>query len=145
MTFGDRVLLYLHVALVIFTVGPVTAAIMATPRNIKSSDHHVLRMQLRITLIYTGGTLLAAIIGTVLAGVRHETGRPWVIASMTLYVVALVLMVLIMREQRHAIAGLDPEVSKPVSNATAARARIVVMAGITGVIWLVILIFMIWK
>jgi hypothetical protein len=145
MTFGDRVLLYVHVALVIFTVGPVTAAIMATPRNIKSNDNQALRTQQRIARIYTAGTLLAAIMGGVLAAVRHEMSKPWVIISMTLYVVALVLMVLILREQHHAIAGLDPDVKKPVSSAVAARARIITMAGVTGIIWLVILIFMIWK
>jgi CDP-diglyceride synthetase len=145
MTFGDRVLLYLHVVLVIFTVGPVTVAIMAAPRTIKSTDQKAIHTQFRITQIYGAGTLLAAIIGGVLAGVRHESSKPWVIISMTLYVVALVIIVLIMREQRRAIAGLDPEVKKPTSDATAARARIASMAGITGIIWLVILIFMVWK
>lgn len=145
MTFGDRVLLYAHVALVIFTVGPVTAAIMVVPRHIKANEQQAIRGQLRITRIYGAGTLLAAIVGTVLAAVRHEMSKPWVIISMTLYVVALVLILLIMREQHRAIAGLDPEVRKPVTRATAARARIATMSGVTGIIWLVILIFMIWR
>lgn len=145
MTFGDRVLLYAHIALVIFTVGPVTAAIMVVPRHIKSNEQQAIRGQMRTTWIYGAGTLLAAIIGAVLASVRHEMSKPWVIISITLYVVALVLILLILREQRRAIAGLDPEVRKPVTRATAARARIATMSGVTGIIWLVILIFMIWR
>jgi hypothetical protein len=141
MTFGDRVLLYAHVALVIFTVGPVTAAIMGVPRHIKSSDHAAIRGQLRTTRIYGAGTLLAAIMGGALAAVRHEAGKPWVIVSMTLYVVALVLLALIMREQ-HRAGRASPD---PASGAVAARARIVSMAGMTGIIWLVILIFMVWR
>jgi hypothetical protein len=145
MTFGDRVLLFLHVALVIFTVGPVTAAIMVAPRLIKTNEQATVRHQLRNTGIFAAGTLLAAILGGVLAQVRHEISKPWVIASMTLYIVALILLVLILRELRHAVAGLDPQTRKPVSNAVAARARIASLAGIVGLIWLAILGLMVWQ
>jgi uncharacterized membrane protein YfcA len=145
MTFGDRVLLYLHVALVIFTVGPVTAAIMAVPRHIKSNEQEAIRFLFRTTRIYTAGTLLMVIVGAVLAQVRHEFGSAWVIVSITLYLVAVILLVLIMREQRRALTGLDPEVRKPVTRAVAARARIATMSGVVAAIWLVILILMVWK
>jgi hypothetical protein len=145
MTFGDRVLLFLHVALVIFTIGPVTAAIMVSPRLIKANEQATVRHQLRNTRIFTAGTLLMAIMGGVLAQVRHEWGKPWVIISLTLYIVGLILLVVILRELRLAVAGLDPQTRKPVKNAVAARARIASLSGVVGLIWLAILGLMVWQ
>ena len=144
MSFGDHVLLWFHLAFAVFTIGPVTAAVMATPRHIKSNDQAALRHQFAATRIYTAGTLGVAIFGLILAQVTHVIGKPWVIISTTLYVVGLLLLLLILREQHRAAAALDPQVHKPQHRALTARARIASMAGVTGVLWLISLVFMVW-
>jgi hypothetical protein len=144
MSFGDHVLLWVHLAFAIFAIGPVTAAVMATPRHIRSNDQASLRNQFKMTRVYTAGTLGVVIFGLILALVTHVISKPWVIASTTLYVVGLLLLLLILREQHRAAGALDPQVHKPQHRALTARARIASMAGVTGVIWLVSLVLMVW-
>ncbi len=107
MSFTDRLILWLHVAFVIFTIGPVTIAIMSSPRAIRSRNVPVLRHLLRMTRIFAAASLGVLVFGIVLGQQLNELGKAWLSASMTLFVVALVLLVLIMRDQRRAIATLE--------------------------------------
>src|SRR5580704_7951839 len=50
-SFADRLMIWLHVAFVIFTIGPVTIAILSTPRYIRTRNVAVLRYMLRTTRI----------------------------------------------------------------------------------------------
>lgn len=108
MSFTDRFVLWLHIGFAIFTVGPVTLAISSTPRSIRRRDVPVLRYLTRITLIFTTGSLLVLVLGIVLAQLDHDFSRPWLTAAMTLFLVAIVLLVLIIRDQRRAIRSLAP-------------------------------------
>lgn len=107
MSFTDRLILWLHVAFVIFTIGPVTIAIMSSPRAIRSRNVPVLRHLLRMTTIFAAASLGVLVFGIVLGQRLNDLGKAWLTASMTLFVVALVLLVLIMRDQRRAIAALE--------------------------------------
>src|ERR1700684_629955 len=100
MSFTDRAILWLHIAVVIFTIGPVTAAIMATPRYIRKRNAVVVGYLYRVTRIYTLASLLILVFGLILADLLHDFSKPWLSISLTLYVVAVVLLVLIMRDQR---------------------------------------------
>jgi hypothetical protein len=102
----DRLVLWLHVAFVIFTIGPVTIAIMSTPRAIRTRNVGVLRYLLLMTRIFAAASLGVLIFGIVLGQSQKELSKAWLTVSMTLFVVALVLLVLIMRDQRRAIAAL---------------------------------------
>jgi hypothetical protein len=102
----DRLVLWLHVAFVIFTIGPVTVAIMSTPRAIRTRNVGVLRYLLLMTRIFAAASLGVLIFGIVLGQSQKELSKAWLTVSMTLFVVALVLLVLIMRDQRRAIAAL---------------------------------------
>jgi hypothetical protein len=51
-------------------------------------------------------SLLTLILGLIITELLHLFSKPWISASITLYVVAFVLLVLIMRDQRKAIAAL---------------------------------------
>lgn len=106
MSFGDRLVLWLHIAFAIFTIGPVALAISSTPRYIRHRNIPVLRYLSRITLIFTAASLLVLVFGIVLANIVHAFSRPWLTVSMTLFVVAIVLLVLIVRDQRKAIRAL---------------------------------------
>src|SRR5215472_2672771 len=106
MSFGDRLVLWLHIAFAIFTIGPVALAISSTPRYIRHRNIPVLRYLNRTTMIFTAASLLVLVFGIVLGNIVHAFSRPWLTVSMTLFVVAIVLLALIVRDQRKAIRAL---------------------------------------
>lgn len=106
MSFTDHVILWLHVVAAIFTIGPGTAAIMSTPRYIRKRNTVVVGYLYRITRIYVLASLLTLIFGLIITELLHLFSKPWISISITLFVVAFVLLVLIMRDQRKAIAAL---------------------------------------
>ena len=106
MSFTDRLVLWLHIGFAIFTVGPLALAISSTPRYIRRRDVPVLRYLSRITLIFTAASLLVLVFGIALGQLHHDFSRPWLTAAMTLFVVAIVLLVLIIRDQRRAIRSI---------------------------------------
>jgi hypothetical protein len=118
MSFSQHLVLWLHVAFVIFAIGPVTVAIMSTPRYIRQRDIRILRYLSRTTFIFTIGSLGVLIAGFALASMISKEGKPWVIVSATLFLVALVLLFLIHRDQRHAIRALEAA-SDTATNAVA--------------------------
>jgi predicted integral membrane protein DUF2269 len=176
MSFGDHVILWLHVTAAIFTIGPGTAAIMSTPRYIRKRNPVVVGYLFRTTRIYSFAALLTLIFGLILAGMTHKFSQWWISASLTLFVVAFVLLVIILRDQRKALTALDAAEGAAVADAmkdsvhgeaagegatkTSAaggkatatadhraaveRGRIASLGGLTALIWLVILIFMVW-
>lgn len=174
MSFADRLVLWLHIAVAIFTIGPVAVAISSTPRSIRRRDIPVLRYLNRITLIFTAASLLVLVFGIVLGNIVHAFSRPWLTVSMTLFVVAIVLLVLIIRDQRKAIRALaelvsdekagsgaddqDAAESSPDGGdgasqtasgaahiASVERGRIAALGGVVNLLWLVILVLMVWR
>jgi hypothetical protein len=106
-SFTDRLLIWLHVAFVIFTIGPVTIAILSTPRYIRTRNVAVLRYMLRTTRIFGTASLGVLAFGIAAGQALHELSAPWITTAMTLFVVSLVLLVLIMRDQRRAVVALE--------------------------------------
>ena len=107
MSFTDRLVLWLHIGFAIFTIGTLTAAIMSTPRYIRARNQTVVGYLYRITRIYTLLSLGVLIFGLVLTQIDKDFSKPWLSVSLTLFVVAVVLLVLIMRDQHRAIAALE--------------------------------------
>ena len=106
-SFPDRLMIWLHVAFVIFTIGPVTIAILSSPRYIRTRNVAVLRYMLRTTRIFGTASLGVLAFGLAAAQSLHKLESAWVTTAMTLFVVSLVLLVLIMRDQRRAVAALE--------------------------------------
>jgi hypothetical protein len=106
-SFTDRLMIWLHVAFVIFTIGPVTIAILSTPRYIRKRNVAVLRYMLRTTRIFGIASLGVLAFGIAAAQALHKLSSQWVTTAMTLFVVSLVLLVLIMRDQRRAVVALE--------------------------------------
>jgi hypothetical protein len=123
MSFTDRLVLWLHIGLAIFTIGPVTVAIMSTPRAIRQRNLVVVRYLYRTTRLFAILSLGVLIAGLVLAKLKNDFSKPWLTVSITLFVVSLVLLVLIMRDQHRAIVSLED------AQATAAEAAAVPSAG----------------
>jgi hypothetical protein len=106
-SFPDRLWIWLHVAFVIFTIGPVAIAILSTPRYIRTRNIAVLRYMLRTTRIFGTASLGVLAFGIVAAQSQHKLESSWITTAMTLFVVSLVLLVLIMRDQRRAVVALE--------------------------------------
>ncbi|HEX3713443.1 MAG TPA: DUF2269 family protein [Trebonia sp.] len=113
MSFGDKAILWLHIAAVVFTIGPGTAAIMSTPRYIRNRNPVIVGYLLRTTRIYTFGSLLVLVFGLILTGMTHKFSQWWISVSLTLFVVAFVLLVLILRDMRKAVTSLDAAAGRP--------------------------------
>lgn len=107
MSFSQHLVLWLHVAFVIFTIGPVTLAIMSTPRYIRKRDIRILRYLTRMTFIFAIGSLGVLLAGYGLASMISKAGKPWMTVSATLFIVAVLLLGLINRDQRRAIKALE--------------------------------------
>jgi hypothetical protein len=107
MSFTDRLLLWLHIGFVIFAIGPVTIATMSTPRYIRARNVDVLRYLSRMTRIFGAASLGVLLFGVIAGQSLHDMTKTWVTASLTLFVVALVLLMLIMRDQHKAIAAVE--------------------------------------
>jgi Ca2+/Na+ antiporter len=116
MSFTDRLVLWLHIGFAIFTIGPVTVAIMSTPRYIRKRNLVIVRYLYRTTTIFTMVSLGVLVFGLVLASLKKDFSKPWLSVSLTLFVVAIVLLLLIIRDQHRAIAAMED------AEATAAEA-----------------------
>jgi len=113
----DHVLLILHIGFAIFTLGPLTAATMATPRYIRRGDLTVLRYLRRVTQMYGLFSLGVFLFGMLLA--RGHFGKMWITASMTLMIVALVLLLIVERDQTRALKALTAIAADRATIATA--------------------------
>jgi Ca2+/Na+ antiporter len=118
MSSGDRLLLILHVGFAIFALGPITAATMATPRYIRRADASVVRYLNRATRIYGLLTLGIFLFGLLLA--HGKFNKVWLTASMTLFIVAFVLLLLIERDQRKALHKIELAAAERGATAPAA-------------------------
>jgi uncharacterized membrane protein len=135
----DKLLLWFHIAAVMFVLGPLTIATTTTPRFIRAADISVLRYLHRTTRIFAIGALLVLLFGL---GIAHDNlSKPWLTISMTLFVVAVILLLVIVEpDQRKAIAKLEAGESAEVH-----RGRIVAISSAVALIWLVVLALMVWR
>ncbi|MEV0614964.1 DUF2269 family protein [Nonomuraea sp. NPDC050404] len=136
-------LLWLHIGFAIFTIGPVTAATMSAPRAIRTKNVPALQFIQRITRIYSLASLGVLVFGLALGVVLGNgmLGRWYMTASMTLFIVAAVMLVIIDRDLRTAVQALSSE--SPDDDAKAQSGRIAAISGLLSVIWLVILFLMV--
>jgi hypothetical protein len=121
MSFTDRLVLWLHIGFAIFTIGPVTVATMSTPRYIRKRNRVVVQYLFRTTRAFVVISLGVLIFGLVLAKQVNAFSKPWLSVSLTLFVVAIALLVLILRDQHRAIVALDDAEADAEEAAAAAR------------------------
>jgi Ca2+/Na+ antiporter len=123
MSFTDRLVLWLHIGFAIFTIGPVTVAIMSTPRYIRKRNLVIVRYLYRTTTIFTMVSLGVLVFGLVLASLKKDFSKPWLSVSLTLFVVAIVLLLLIIRDQHRAIAAMEDAEATAAEAAAEAQAQ----------------------
>ncbi|MFC5181958.1 hypothetical protein [Actinomadura harenae] len=120
MSSSDRLLLILHIGFAIFTLGPLTAATMSTPRYIRKRDITIVRYLNRTTAIYAFGSLGVFLFGLFLA--EGKFAKFWLSASMTLFIVALLLLFIVERDQRKALRLLEAAAGTPAGAEAASAA-----------------------
>ncbi|MEV6864040.1 hypothetical protein AB0M44_23905 [Streptosporangium subroseum] len=135
-----NLLLWLHLGFAIFALGPVTAATMSTPRFIRAKDLNVLRYLHKTTRIYAIAAVGVFVFGVLLG--RDYLSKPYLSVSMTLFIVAAVLLVIVDRDQITAIRVLGNE--NPDDDAKVQTGRIATLSSIVTLIWLIILVLMVW-
>ncbi|WP_449064645.1 hypothetical protein [Planomonospora algeriensis] len=133
-------LLWLHIGFAIFTLGPVVAATMSTPRFIRARNVDVLRYLHKTTRVYAIASVGVFLFG-VLVGLEY-LGRPYLSVSMTLFIVSAVLLVVVERDQRAALRALTSE--DPQDDAKVQTGRIATLSGLITLIWMVVLVLMVW-
>ncbi len=140
-----RFLLMLHVLAAVFIVGPLTFVTAVTPRVIRQGPDGLpaLRLLRRTTRVYAIASLLVFLLG--LAMVRHQYGYSfnqfWVSASITLFVVALgLILAVVERDQRKAVTSLEAGDAASVS-----AGRIAAASGTASLIWLAIIVLMVYR
>ena len=140
MSFLDKLLLWLHIGFTIFAIGPLTAATMFTPRYIRARDAGVVRYLHRNTRVFGVLTLGVFLFGLALAG--SKIGTPYLSVSMTLFIVAAVLLVIIDRD--HSTPGRGVSHDTPAHDPKVQTGRIATLSSVVALIWLVILVLMVW-
>jgi hypothetical protein len=121
MSFTDRLVLWLHVGFAVFTIGPVTVAIMSTPRYIRKHNLTIVGYLYRMTRIFTVASLGVLIFGLVAAQQQKDLAKPWLTVALTLFVVAIALLLLIMRDQHRAIGALQQAGPEGIAEAAVGR------------------------
>jgi hypothetical protein len=136
-------LLWLHIGFAIFTLGPIVATTMAAPRVIRQKNVQALSFIQRTTRIYAIGSLGVFVFGLVLGIVMGNgvLGRWYMSASMTLFIVGVVLLFIIDRDLRAAVQALSSESTE--DDAKVEKGRIAAISSLLSVIWLVILFLMV--
>lgn len=130
---------WLHVGAAIMFLGPVTIAMATTPRYVRKGDVAVVRFLHRTTRLYGLLSILVFLFGIELG--RNRFDEAWLTASMTLFVVALVLQfALVLPDQRRAIRNLESGEETAVNNG-----RIIAISSAIGVIYLAVLALMVWQ
>jgi Ca2+/Na+ antiporter len=132
MSSADRLLLILHIGFAIFSLGPVTAATMSTPRYIRRGDAGVVRYLNRATRIYGLLALAIFLFGLLLA--HGKFSRAWLTVSMTLFIVAIALLLIIERDQRKAVHKIEVAAAerRPAPVAPTAQAAPAETASVQG-------------
>ena len=136
--------LWLHTLAVIFVIGPLTVAMSAAPRAIKSGAEGLplLRWFHRTTRVYGLGLLAVLATGALIVPFdKHVSfSSAWLSAAMAMFLVALVLVLFTAREQGKAVASLEAG-----RDAAVEAGRMSAVAGFTGLLWLAILVLMVWR
>jgi hypothetical protein len=141
--------------------------------RIRKRDAPILRYLSRITAIFGIAALGVLIFGIILGDLLSDIAHPWLTVSITLFVVSLVLLALVVRDQRKAIKAVDAasqysaqpgagaemtpaeagvlgsqatgSLSAAVHVASVECGRIAALGGIVNLLWLAILVLMVWQ
>lgn len=164
-------LLTLHVLFAVFLIGPLTMVPMTAMRSIRKRDASAVADAARQTTIFGLASIVVFVIGFGVVGTkpsRFSLGDPWITISMTLYVIALVLVLAVLvpdlrRAAKLLTAGV-PEAPKPTkgdepeetlsatpteladhARISSVRARVSAIGGLVTLLFIAIIVLMVTK
>jgi uncharacterized membrane protein len=139
------VLTVLHVVTAVFVVGPMAILPMTGMRAVRTGNAAVAGLLARSTGVFSLASLVVAVLGFGVVGTADKrfdlsVGTPWVLASIVLYLVALLLSLLVVVPAlRRAAADLAG------AGKTAAYGRIAGGSGLVSLLLLAVTVLMVWK
>lgn len=153
MQFMYGFLVLLHVLTVVFVVGPAALAPWDGVRGLARRDADEIHTAGRRSMMFNAATavVFASGLAAVTASDEHSVTAPWIVISITLYVVALTLGVGVVPAtlsriaKKVKIAAADVAAAAPEVDAIVQRnrGRLGAMAALTGVLYAVIVMLMV--
>jgi len=153
----ETVISILHVAGAVFIVGPMAIFPMSALRAARAGDGHQVATLARSTSIFSYLSLIVFLLGFALVGLADpkydlSVTTPWVLASIVLYLIAVVisLVVVVPGMKRAARAG-EAGAAAVADGGTAAvaamsdRARISAGSGVVALLLVAVVVLMVWK
>lgn len=152
-----KVLLTVHLIAAIFLVGPAVAGAMSAPAAIRSGKVAAVALITRLVTVYSIGSIIVAVLGLAMVRGKDSGGGfafsdTWIIASIVLYVIALVVTLAVLIPALRAAgtalgaaatdaAGTDARgaVAKPLIG------RVAGSGGIIALLYLAIVVLMVYR
>lgn len=158
----ETLLNILHVLTAVFIVGPMAILPMTGLRSLRAGNGSQVATMAKSTLIFTLLSLIVFLLGFGLVGVsdpKHHLslGTPWIVISMTLYIIAFIVnLALVWPALRRAANRLRSDVRgtetvAPGTGSATARSSgsdytVAAMgSGIVSLLLVVVVILMVWR
>jgi hypothetical protein len=136
--------LWLHVAAAILLLGPLTVATMATPGAIRQGTDGLplLRWLHRTTRLYGIGSIAVFLLGLAVVPLADDVGFDdgWLSASMGMFLVAWLIVLAIVADQRKAVREVEAG-----GDAAVRAGRLAALSGIVALLWLAVLALMVFQ
>lgn len=136
--------LWLHIAAAIFLLGPLTAVTMRTPGAIRQGAEALplLRWFHRTTRIYGIGSIVVFAFGAAVVPLTDDVhfDDGWLSASMGMFLVAWLIVLVVVRDQRRAIREIEGG-----GDAAVHAGRLGALSGIVALLWIAVLALMVFK
>ncbi len=133
-------MLTIHVVLAIFLIGPLVSAANQAPRALRAGDAGALRLLARTVTTNGWASIAVGVIGFGLVQRRYgnELTDAWLIASIMLFLVATLLVVLLLAPLLRGAAG-------HADGAAHLAGRVGALAGVASLCYVVIAVLMVWQ
>lgn len=138
-----KLVLFLHLLFVVFTIGPLVHAATTASRGVRTGDAPAVRASARMVQTYAGASVLAVIAGMALVQDKWHAsfGDTWVWLSVVLWIVAVTVVILVLIPALRQ-AGDRIAASQPVASLTP---KVAASGGAVGLIFAVIVFLMVYK
>lgn len=136
----ETIFAVLHVASAVFIIGPMAIMPMTTLRSLRNGDTERVHAAARSIKLLSYLSLVAVVTGFGILGMVGDewglsTTTPWVLASIILYLVALVL----------TLAVVAPTFAGSIAKRSGGYARASIGSGLASLALVIVVVLMVWK
>jgi uncharacterized membrane protein len=148
----SKMMIVLHVVGSVFIVGPMAILPMSGMRTLRAGDASHLATQAKSTNLLSLLSLIVAVVGFGVMGSDRPDltfTTPWILASVSLYVVALLLnLMVVVPAMRRASTHLEGSSSQPSTRPKGLNrgyAAIAAGSGVVSLLLVVVVVLMVWQ